>query len=515
MKKLVTKGAAISAVLIAGQANAAVPLTGAGVPDIAAITAAGFHETFLTGSSAASPFMENAMDLECDGTIYKYANSGNKVYICQKAASLTTVAETYLVMQKRDGGGSINGVKAILGVDQTFIDLNSLASATSCGTPAGVFSTCNGTLTNKTVNIANQPIAGFADVDPAQFQSPLNGGLANASSVSATAVATQVFGIVVNTDLRNAMQAAEKAAGTLAADCVGNEEERCMPNLTSEQVSSIFAAGRVTDWAQFRYGTTSGTQNLVSAAAGASLAVPGNRDIHICTRTAGSGTLATLQVKFENAPCNGAINEAIQTASSQTLGTESGASGSKKVVHSMSGSGDVEDCLEGLNAGAATGTFTPYPVSGKRWGIGIMGTERNAANGKNYRFVKIDGYSPASHNVVEGKYKFWGELVNAGTPSDPLAIDMIKNMSSPIKIASLAVNSTNFGVTGYLGIANNPDSAMLPTTTTAINGLANAAFDPARPVNPYTHANAAGGSLNHCRVPTIPAGQTRAIPAFY
>jgi len=53
-----------------------------------------------------------------------------------------------------------------------------------------------------------------------------------------------------------------------------------------------------------------------------------------------------------------------------------------------------------------------------------------------------------------------------------------------------------------LGVANN--SSFLPTST--------AAFDSARPVNPYTHEAVAGGSLNHCRIPTVSGGITKAVP---
>jgi hypothetical protein len=185
----------------------------------------------------------------------------------------------------------------------------------------------------------------------------------------------------------------------------------------------------------------------------------------------------------------------------------------------MSGSGDLENCLTGLNSGAAVSTFTgPNVPTSFRWAIGILGTERNASNSLDYRFIKIDGASPSAKNVVNGKYKFWGELALVGTTTtDALTVDLIANVKNANQISTVNVDNKNFGITGYLGTPNN--NAYLPTynadasATGGKAGLISAAFDQNRPVNPYTHEVAAGGSLNHCRTPAIPGGH-RAIPAL-
>ena len=186
----------------------------------------------------------------------------------------------------------------------------------------------------------------------------------------------------------------------------------------------------------------------------------------------------------------------------------------------MEGSGDLENCLEGLNDGVAKGSFSPYPAmtngSGFRYAIGIMGVDRNATLAKKYRFVKIDGYSPSAKNVVEGKYKFWAELVtvsNGATTTNPLAVDILANMGSAPQIASLNVNHTNFGLSGFLGTATNPLYLPAYDLVIAPGTLINGAFDAARPVNLYTHATAGSGALNHCRTPSIPTG-AKAIQAF-
>jgi hypothetical protein len=294
-----------------------------------------------------------------------------------------------------------------------------------------------------------------------------------------------------------------------------------MPSLTTPQISAIFGANRVTDWWNLYFGgTDNALQSLVGVQAAANQ--PSNTDIHYCSRTAGSGTLATFNVKFENQCFKG--NEAIVTAAAQTISPETDAlSGNQKVVHSMSGSGDLENCLAGLNDGVATGTFTPFPAqtngTGFRWAIGIMVTDRNApatvgaAPAKKYRFIKIDGASPSADNVVKGKYKFWSELAAVGPASaNPLAVDILANLGTATQINALNVTH-NFGISGFLGTATN--AANLPTYDVAIapGTLINAAFDSLRPVNPYTHATAAGVSLSHCRTPSIPTG-AKAIQAF-
>lgn len=504
MKKIVLTSLAVSISMIAGYANAIDGQNAAAVN--------GASPTFMAGSSAATPLIERAFDGVCTGTIFKYSANGSLAYACDGAAGFPAA----LVLNKRESGGSITGVNAAKNINQSFIDFGAFGAANtiSCGAAVAGFSTCTiaGTVPMKSV----QSEINFSDVDSAQFASALNGAVANASGLTNTAVAAQIFGVVVNKSLRDAMQAAMVDGGVLPANCFQSETEACMPNLTTEQISTIFGGpsltSRMTDWRNLRYGNGAATQNLFTAAAAHGLAVPSNRNPHICTRTAGSGTLATFNLKFQNAPClKDGVNEAMQTLSSQTptAGFAEPTSGTSKVLWSMSGSGDVEACLEGLNAGAASGTFTPYPVTGARWAIGILGTERNLTNAKNFRFIKIDNVSPAAHNVVEGRYKFWAELVRVGGAiTDPVANAILTNMSDPTRIASLiATPNANFGITQLLAVPTNP-------VTGASNVVGNSGFDPLRPVNPYSHTRFNNLDLNHCRVPTIPTG-ARTIPAWY
>jgi len=328
------------------------------------------------------------------------------------------------------------------------------------------------------------------------------------------------------------LQVASVAAGKIASSCIStsivggqnngsftfptNNTDACMPSLTTAQLSAILGNNRATDWYNLFFTDTTGAQlSLVGVQALADQ--PTNTDVHYCSRTAGSGTLATINIKLEN-QCS-KTNEAIVTSGTQLLGSESDAlSGNQKVVHAMSGSGDLENCLEGLNDGAAKSTFTPYPAmtntSGPRWAIGLMGTDRNSTVAKKYRFIKIDGFAPTAQNVVEGKYKLWAELVNvAATTTNVLALDILANLGSADQITALNVDHP-FGKSGFLGTANN--TSFPPTYDATLNSGTKlyAAWDSARPVNPWTHTTASGNALNHCRTPSIPTGGTRAIPVF-
>ena len=513
MNKLLLS-AAISAAFFAGQAQATTLTLHGTSPDLVTALSGTVDEIWISGSSAATPFIEKSVVADCSGTAYKYLNGSNDTtWVCNSSLATGTVN----IVHKREGGGSVTGVYSALGTTLPTYATTATLDAANCAAAVNGVSSC--ATTGTIVSTAHAGDINLADVDAAQFESVLNGGVVGASALKNTAVATQIFGIAVNLRLRNALQVAEVAAGSLPAGCTvspANETEACVPSLTTPQISAIFGKGRLTDWNNLRYDNTAVTQTLSDTLFGAQATAdkPGNRDIHICSRTAGSGTLATLNINFENAPCFSG-NEAIQAAGSQTISsTETTTQGAVKVYHSMSGSGDLENCLEGLNQGSTKGSFTYpaiKPTTGNtfRWAIGVLSLDRNATNAKNYRFIKIDGFSPSAINVVNGKYKFWSELVavNNGTLStDPLAVDLLANLGNANQIAALNVTNANFGLTGFLGTASNANYQ--PTSGTAISPgtLINAAFDAARPVNPWTHEAAAGGGLNHCRVPSIPTG---------
>lgn len=544
MKKLSLTALAVAAALAGVNANAVVPTVvsnGTNVPDFPVVSAS-LTETFLTGSSAGTTFILGGLQesgCAANTTIYQYNGNGSFAFLCERNPAFTGATTQYLLVHKRDGGGSFNGVNTFapnaIGTSNNFVNNTSLSvannAALSCAAPVNDISVCTGGLLTD-ASRGRVARLGFSDVDPIQFASAINnGGTApSAAGLSVTPVATIVFGLAVNTRLRNAMQQATILGGGFAtpangvACTVGDEREECMPSLTRAQISSILAPGRVNSWGAFRFGTSAAAQALNNAQVTGNplVGTVGNPAIHVCSRTRGSGTLAIFNIKFEEAPCNGGLAEVLNNQASQTITpTDGSAIAPVKALHSMSGTSDVESCLIGLNNAATVGTFT-NPFTTPRWAVGILSVERNASGSQPFRFIKIDNVSPSAHNVAEGRYPLFAELVALTSPALPLSTfdtALFQAYTNPVIAGRQNILPTwgRPGVrgdeTGALGVATAA-GANAPTNTNLINGFTNAAFDPARPVNPYSHATATGSGLNHCRVPTIPGGN-RAIPAFY
>ena len=519
------------------------------------------NNLYVAGSSAARGFLERTAEAYAkSGTvIYKYQNSGASANIFTYVFTAGDIAvanglvkdQTYVIHYRtRDGSITAPLISSFPTPDKAVgVTFNSLedfaanAANYTCGSAAAVTATaplmvtCKGTTPEKLVvapanatGAAGKPsVLAISDVDAAQYVSPLNGANAvnglpkKALTMGSTAFAAQVFGIGVNLKLRNAMQAAQLDSGSLPSTCtVGDDTEACMPGFTSAQITSIFASGRFNDWTNLSYGKG----NLVSANPGKT---PKNTAVHICSRTAGSGTLATFQTVFENAPCS--VNEAIQAAVSKTifplqssvLGEEK-PNATAKVYHSIESSGDVENCLASLdgydvlnkkasttgivgNGNFGAGTTTPLVLnpatSGEdfRWAVGIFNADRNATKALPFRFIKIDGYSPSLINTANGKYKFWSELSYiTPTPTTKLSLTaqaFVNGMSKPEIIAKSNLKTASWDTTAASA------SGYMATAARAISSAK--AFNPALPVMPFTHSNGANsvGSVNHCRAPAI------------
>ena len=574
---------AITAAIFAVDASAVVPTipnssplkvdfsTTTGIQNVTNVPLANI--LYVTGSSAASKFLPNTITtLAMPGTVvYKYQNApANDIFTYVFTAGEEgvkaglTLNNTYVIHQRtRDGSMTAALIASVATPDKALgVTFNSLAdfatnaatftcTSAAASTATNVITvTCSGTTPEKLVVApatakgvtGTSSVLGLADVDAAQFASELNGankanGLLNtgtaaapkgAAAMGSSPVAAQVFGIATNLKLYKAMQTAQLASGSLPSTCtVGDDTEACMPGFTSEQITSIFAKGRFNDWSKLSFGAGN---DLVSANA---TNKPANTAVHLCSRASGSGTLASLQSVFENAPCS--VNEAIQAATTTTIypaatnvaGTEL-ANASEKVYHSTVGSGDLENCLatfdgydtatktaatSGINGngnfGAGTGNkislSPPTTKDDFRWAVGILNADRNGNKALPYRFVKIDGYAPSLVNTANGKYRFWSELSyitsKPGTALTGTAAAIVKAMSVPAIIAKGNPTTATWSTTA----ANA--SGYMATAGQAISGVT--AFDPKLPVMPFTHADGANkaGSVNHCRAPAILNGK--------
>jgi len=515
MKKLIL-GAAVSVALFGGAAQAAITEDSNGIP---VITPANTYEIFLSGSSAAGPFIDSlllsskvpAANRICDASklIYKFHDAGTaptpgaaggkdqKAYLCvlntqNSALSGLAAGKTNLLIYKRDNGGSAQGVAPVIAdAPIDFLKVDNAANCTkiSAGAPGVSFTKINCTYTPANVAFSNpqKPDFGISDVDPIQFQgdntpsgfSPVTAD--DLGKLTVKAAAAQVFGIAVSTKLRNAMQEAQFGK---ISPCVGSELVTCMPSLNSAQIASIFT-GKLNSWTQLMLGTG----NLFDNASAASK--PDSDRLHVCRRTSGSGTLAQLGIKFMGYPCN---NVATQVATDTALVPEVVA---KAQVHAMSSSGAMSECLSELNSGLDNaGSFTN--TYGVRWAIGIQGSEQNANRASDWRFIKIDGVEPTLDKVVRGKYKDWVELTyqynktHAWDQSEQAIVDeVIKESGNPVVMAATNLAAVHsWGKSGFLA---TPQSFPAPVT-----GIVS--FD--KPVNPFSHGTTEAAT-NNCRMPAI------------
>lgn len=513
MKKLIL-GAAVSAALFAGAAQAAITLDGAGK---VVVTPADTYEIYLGGASAALDYIEHlatstsviTADRMCDSTqpIYKFKDNGGgkdqNAYYCTLNPlnpQLVGLAggKANLLIYKRSVGGSAYGVTPIIddakgaaSASIAFLNVDPSVCTVPAASAGLQVSTCTYSASTAGQFQMAIPDFGVSDVDPEQFRgnntpagfSPVNPS--DLSLLNVDSAGGQVFGIGATKKLRNALQEAQFGVGNA---CVGAETEVCMPSLTRDQVASIMT-GKLDSWKDLKIGAI----DLYTAASAANKPGNANARVHICTRTDGSGTKAQMGVNFLNYPCASAA-----TAPAVDTGTLSEVI-AKTQVHALGSSGGVSECLRELDAGNNTiGTSfnNTYTTGGARWAIGIQGLEKNANQAEDWRFVKIDGVAPTLANVAKGKYHDWAELTfqysktHAWDLSEDLIVkEFIKAASNPNVIVSL--NQTNvhpFGDSGFLASPKN--------FTPDVNGN----FVSSYPVNPYSHATTVQ-AVNNCRVP--------------
>lgn len=514
MKKLVL-GAAVTAALFGGVANAAITIDVNGKP---VITPADTYEIYLSGASAARGFMEQllvntkipATNRLCDAskTIYKYADSGNgkdqNAYLCvinPKNPALTGLAagKANLLVYKRSEGGSAQGVNPL--VTETAIEFLKVDDNSKCTGPvvSGGLAVLKCAYTVGAEENVQIPDFGISDVDPLQFTgdntpagfAPIT--KADAAKLTVKSAAVQAFGILATTHLRNALQEAQFGA---TSSCnpknakyttATAESSGCMPSLSSPQIASIFT-GKLSAWTQLKLGTNSNLFANTSVAENK----PSDSRIHVCRRVSGSGTQAQFTVKFLGYPCN---DIATPPATDTGLLPEAV---NQTQVHAMSTSGSVEECMTELDRGTNNVGTAFNNTYGFRWALGIQGTENNANRSFDYRFIKVDGVAPTLQNVVNGKYKDWVELTfqfnksHVFDQSEKSIVDeIIKQAGNPVVMGvTNVIADHSWGKAGYMAV---PQS-FAPTN----NG--NVVFS--KPVNPLSHGTTTEDT-NNCRVPAI------------
>lgn len=470
---------AIAALFVAAPAFAATP----------AFDTATTHEFYLSGASAQEGQLRNYMRRACNtGTLTLYRQSNQFAFHCEANQAVTgTLTKPNIVVYKSSVGGSGNGTAPVANSSTlAFMDIATIAGAgcsaastiaavapiapDTIGLPAYDDKTCAQTLLNKT------PDAGLSDVEPALFKGSVV-GLDDAAVANLAVSATNqlIFGVPVTTGLRNALQTAQIANGTLAASCVaGDETEACMPSLTKSQVTGIYT-GSIFTWDQLGLTNASDPYNA----------------IWVARRVQSSGTQTSARVYFLNDPCVPNMSAFQETPAGPGVATNAAACSSADPfaagysnVFQGSGSGNVVTCM---NAHDTNG----------RWAVGVLSTEFPAGTAGNlgYRFVKVDGSAPTLYNAANGNYQYvmeatmqWRNVPALAGDGLALATAIRDGFNSGVVVA--AINSglpQLYGQGGILGVpgANLPDNPITPAGV-----LLN-------PISAYTHS--AGGSTNNCQ----------------
>ncbi|WP_020482306.1 hypothetical protein [Methylomonas sp. MK1] len=502
--------AAIAVASLAGFSQGASAHAPSVTPDI---------EIFMSGASAQDKALAALFVNLCDaGTLDVFKDNGtagsegknHSAYFCTlnstnvpgltvNGAAATTAK---VLFHKRSAGGSAQGVNPLIdGVAIAAMRIDN-GNCTQQGATNTWF--CNASGANLT-NVLSD--AGISDVEPKLFVGPNKPS--NASEVdpvkadaalNVVPAAALVFGVPVSDNLYVALQRAQNLLAGFGGSCApGDYTEACMPSLSKQQVAELIS-GQIKRWSEFKVNGTA----LTSLTAGLTYTdsdgtvrnvTPNDTKVHFCKRIDGSGTGAQQYVKFLNNPC-----------SSAGLSPDwPGSPLAGPVKHEVSGSGDMELCLEDFADGetASKQITTTNPdvfntavnTAGNRgWAIGHQSLENNATHAKHYRFIKVDGVAPTLEQAFRGKYMDWVEQTfqwrKAISADKSTVIAKIAADAAAPTILATELNISfvhPFGQSGYLAIGNGNNF----TDTFNVNS----------PVMPYSHAVA--GSLSNCQVPVI------------
>lgn len=492
--KLITT--AVAALFAAAPAFAATP----------AFNVANTNEFYMSGASAQEGQLRHFMRRACTvGTLTLYRQTNQFAFHCAVNTAVTgAVAKANTVVYKSSVGGSGSGTAPVANSGTfAFMDVATMPAIGSGGaTTAPAAGTCSNATTVAAVPpvgtdtiglpayeevICNQALvnkvteAGLSDVEPALFKGSVPGMDDIAlGKLAVSSINQLIFGVPVTTGLRDALQTAQIANGTLAAGCVGSETEACMPSLSKAQVTGIYT-GTISTWDQLGLTNAADPYNW----------------IWVVRRVQTSGTQTSARVYFLNDPC--APNMAQFAAdgdpaiASNPLACSSvdpfaaPAPGPYGSVYQGSGSQNVVNCLNAHQ-------------TNNRWAVGVLSTEFVAGSTGNtgYRFIKVDGAAPTLYNSANGTYQYVMEATlqwrNAASGNPTVGDDLVMaaamaaGFNNPTVVAAISSGMTQlYGPAGILGVpgTNLPDD---PITTAGI--IIN-------PVSAYTRS--ASGSTNNCQ----------------
>lgn len=452
-----------------------------------------------------------------------------------------------MIYYKRDPGGSAMGVQPLANNS----DVGYMSVVTDCGTPAGTddWHDCANSPTTSYVGPSH---VGTSDVEPVIFTALENNtgagidwnndGLSNnviptdaqIANLTTQVTAYLTFGVPANYRLYTALQYAQFATGhpnfddcnpgganygSLAVDADNAASEECMPNLSTQQINSLFVRNRTVNLLTELFApTTFGGATLQSVwdfipATGAPYAQDTytgslsplqqpQEAVIVCRRTEGSGTGAQHMLFYHNYPCD--RDSADLNIDVNLPATESPSPVIFNGIREGTGSSRVSDCLLAFDDGSNPGSNNPNPAGYQMAAIGLQSATRSEDDDHNWRYIKIDGHSPSLSNVHAGKYEqvfaqTW-QTASITNGNELLVVNALITASSTPSFADSLNNDQTFGRLGWLANAGSGNCGAACTSDETLN--------PSLPVYPFVRESNIG-SPNSCSIPraaSFPAG---------
>lgn len=448
-----------------------------------------------------------------------------------------------MLYYKRDPGGSAMGVQPLA----TDSDVGYMSAVEDCpAAPTDAWVDCADTPTPGMSYVGPSHV-GTSDVEPeiftafdntsSEFSDWNNDGISNnliPTNAQIAALDTQVssyltYGVPANYRMYTALQYAQFPTGhpefndcnpggsnygDISVDIDSAASEKCMPNLSKQQINSLFVRNRSADLLTELFApTTFGGSALQSVwdfvPATSTISQPYGKDSYaalgstppekvvVCRRTEGSGTGAQHMLFYHNYPCD--RNSTGFGGIDVNLAQPEAGFGFNGVRESTS-SGHVSDCLLAFDDGSNPGNDSPNPGAAKMAALGVQSAARSENGEHNWRYIKIDGHAPSLKNAHAGKYEqvyaqTW-QTASFTSGNELNVVNALLAVSSTPSFVNTLNNDQSFGRVGWLANGGSGKCVTpLADTCTPTQTL-----DESLPVYPFVRESN-GGAPNSCSIP--------------
>ena len=338
------------------------------------------------------------------------------------------------------------------------------------GPVSGAANTCALTGTSATVVgcttiVPRQADLAISDVNPLELYAVYAGvklGTPAKPTTVATPLAMQGFGVAVNPNLYNKLQAQQIASGEIpaSASCAtGDYTLACQPSIKSAQYSALVSKDGSIKTAAALVGDTADTSVLTLA-----------------RRDDLSGTQAASNIFFARNACGGIGYD----ATSKSFNRLDGATKDSKVNFAALGGGlDIISSTDStanlvVQANATSSGVKTALQSTSGYAIGVLGLGSNSG----YKFVKIDGQSPNfkldgtadskfRSNMINGRYPFQVASFAAQLPKPAGVLKTLPGLATAVINGLKDSTLHDLTAIGYLDGGSNAAKASL---VTRING---------------------------------------------